>query len=101
MARLPTRSITTGIRQTDARESNLVDAGRVVRRVLFGFDLRRVVRLDELERLLRREDEAVLFFATNNPSQALSQTYVQNLCQPFIPSTPLRVDLSGSKTGLN
>lgn len=72
---------------------------RVFRRVLVGFDLPRVVRffvrLEERVRLVRREDVAVLFFATNNPSQALSQTSVQNLCHPFTLSSSLRSPLLG------
>lgn len=56
---------------------------RVVRRLLLGFDLPRVVRFVERVLLVRREDEAVLFFATNDPSQALSPTSVQNLCHRF------------------
>lgn len=62
---------------------------RFVRRVLLGFDLPRFVRVVERDLLLRREDDAVLFFATNNPSQALSQSYVQNLCHPFTIPSPL------------
>jgi hypothetical protein len=46
--------------------------------------LPRVVRFVERALLLRREDEAVLFLATNDPSQALSQTSVQNLCHYFM-----------------
>jgi hypothetical protein len=62
---------------------------RVVRFVLFGFDLLRVVRLEERVRLVRREDEAVLFFATSNPSQALSQIEVQNLFCAILSGGPL------------
>ena len=56
---------------------------RLVRRLLFGFDLPLFERVVERELLLRREDEAVLFLATNDPYQALFQGSVQNLCHPF------------------
>jgi hypothetical protein len=72
---------------------------RVFRRVLVDFDFPRVVRLEERVRLVRREDEEVLFFATNNPSQALSQTSVQNLCHLFTLSTSLRKSHLGFPLG--
>jgi hypothetical protein len=62
---------------------------RFERRVLLGFDLPRFVRDVERDLLVRREDDAVLFFATNNPSQALSQIRVQNLCHLSTIPSPL------------
>jgi hypothetical protein len=62
---------------------------RFERRVLLGFDLPRFVRDVERDLLVRREDDAVLFFATNNPSQALSQIHVQNLCHLSTIPSPL------------
>jgi hypothetical protein len=78
----------SSFRSLESRRSGVLEVERfldrrVVRRVLLGFDLPRVVRFLERALLLRREDEAVLFFATNDPSQALSQTSVQNLCHRF------------------